>query len=144
MGVRIFQVDAFTDEPFKGNPAGVCLLPGPRDPGWMQKVAKEMNLSETAFLYRQANGFSLRWFTPAVEVDLCGHATLASAHILWEEGLLSRKEQAKFQTRSGVLSRRIQAGPHRTELPGETRGTGGPPSGASGGAGGNGQVYWQQ
>jgi len=104
MGVKIFQVDAFTDKPFTGNPAAVCLLAGPRDPSWMQNVAKEMNLSETAFLYRQEDGFNLRWFTPAVEVDLCGHATLASAHILWEIGLLTPQEPARFHTRSGLLT----------------------------------------
>ena len=104
MGVRIFQVDAFTEKPFSGNPAAVCLLSGPGDPAWMQNVAKEMNLSETAFLYRQEGDFNLRWFTPSVEVDLCGHATLASAHILWEEGLLRLQERAKFQTRSGLLT----------------------------------------
>ncbi len=104
MGVPIFQVDAFTEKPFRGNPAAVCILPGPCNPNWMQNVAKEMNLSETAFLYKQEDGFSLRWFTPAVEVELCGHATLASAHILWEEGLLRLQEQARFHTRSGLLT----------------------------------------
>jgi PhzF family phenazine biosynthesis protein len=104
MGIPIFQVDAFTESPFKGNPAAVCLLSGPADPGWMQNVAKEMNLSETAFLYEQKDGFNLRWFTPAVEVDLCGHATLASAHILWEKGLLGLQDQARFHSRSGLLT----------------------------------------
>jgi PhzF family phenazine biosynthesis protein len=103
MGVQIFQVDAFTEKPFSGNPAAVCILPGPCSPTWMQNVAKEMNLSETAFLYKQEDGFHLRWFTPVAEVDLCGHATLASAHILWETGLLNSKEQARFLTRSGLL-----------------------------------------
>lgn len=103
MGVQIFQVDAFTEKPFSGNPAAVCILPGPCIPTWMQNVAKEMNLSETAFLYKQEDGFHLRWFTPVAEVDLCGHATLASAHILWETGLLNSKEQARFLTRSGLL-----------------------------------------
>lgn len=84
MPVPIVQVDAFTSEPFAGNPAAVCLLPEPRDERWMQRVAREMNLSETAFLHRRLDGFDLRWFTPTVEVDLCGHATLASAHVLWE------------------------------------------------------------
>jgi len=79
MGLTITQVDAFTDTPFAGNPAAVCLLPAPRDEGWMQSVAREMNLSETAFLVRQADGFALRWFTPAVEVALCGHAPRPSA-----------------------------------------------------------------
>jgi PhzF family phenazine biosynthesis protein len=104
MGLKIFQVDAFTDEPFRGNPAAVCLLPGPVEAQWMQKVAREMNLSETAFVWRLDDGFGLRWFTPAVEVELCGHATLASAHILWETGLLAPEEPAKFHTLSGMLT----------------------------------------
>lgn len=104
MGLKIFQVDAFTDKPFTGNPAAVCILPKPRDEIWMQNVAREMNLSETAFLCMQEDGFNLRWFTPTVEVDLCGHATLASAHILWEIGLLTPQEQARFHTRSGLLT----------------------------------------
>ena len=104
MTIKIYQVDAFTDKPFSGNPAAVCLLRQPGDLAWMQNVAKEMNLSETAFLHKQEDGFSLRWFTPAAEVDLCGHATLASAHILWENGILGRKEQARFHTRSGLLT----------------------------------------
>src|SRR5439155_14876481 len=98
------QVDAFTDRPFAGNPAAVCVLAAPRDASWMQQVAREMNLSETAFLHREADGFRLRWFTPAVEVDLCGHATLASAHVLWEEGHLPPDAPARFQTRSGLLT----------------------------------------
>ena len=102
--IPLYQVDSFTAVPFAGNPAGVCLLPAPAEPGWMQKVAAEMNLSETAFLVRQADGFDLRWFTPAAEVDLCGHATLASAHILWQAGLLGPAEQARFHTRSGLLT----------------------------------------
>ncbi len=93
MAVRIYQVDAFTDQPFRGNPAAVCLLEGPRDAEWMQNVAREMNLSETAFLLRQDDGFRLRWFTPAVEVELCGHATLASAHTLWEAAFCSRRSR---------------------------------------------------
>jgi PhzF family phenazine biosynthesis protein len=104
MGVRIYQVDAFTDQPFAGNPAAVCILQGPVEAEWMQKVAREMNLSETAFLWRLENGFSLRWFTPAVEVELCGHATLASAHILWETRTLARRHQARFHTSSGLLT----------------------------------------
>ena len=104
MGLPIIQVDAFTDRPFAGNPAAVCLLPAPADARWMQHVAREMNLSETAFLVRQSDGFDLRWFTPAVEVDLCGHATLASAHVLWESGHLAPGTQARFHTRSGRLT----------------------------------------
>src|SRR5215831_9174541 len=104
MGQPITQVDTFTTNPFAGNPAAVCMLSEPGHEGWMQQVASEMNLAETAFLYRQEDGFHLRWFTPAVEVDLCGHATLASAHILWEEGHLQPQEQAQFYTRSGLLT----------------------------------------
>jgi PhzF family phenazine biosynthesis protein len=99
-------VDAFTRTPFKGNPAAVCILQRPADTGWMQDVAREMNLSETAFLHREGDGFRLRWFTPAVEVALCGHATLASAHIMWEVGLLGATEQARFHTKSGLLTAR--------------------------------------
>jgi PhzF family phenazine biosynthesis protein len=102
---RFTQVDAFTDRAFAGNPAAVCLLSSPAEPTWMQDVAREMNLAETAFLVgRSDGGFDLRWFTPAVEVDLCGHATLASAHVLWEEQHLSPRETARFFTRSGLLT----------------------------------------
>ena len=102
---RITQVDAFTDRPFAGNPAAVCLLPEARDERWMQQVALEMHLSETAFLVRRDDGsYDLRWFTPFHEVDLCGHATLASAHVLWEEGHLPPGQQARFHTRSGLLT----------------------------------------
>ncbi len=104
MGLTITQVDAFTDKAFAGNPAAVCILSEPADEAWMQNVAREMNLSETAFLYPQEDGFDLRWFTPATEVDLCGHATLASAHVLWEKGHLSPTTQARFFTRSGLLT----------------------------------------
>lgn len=102
----IAQVDAFTHQPFRGNPAGVCILPEPKDGQWMQNVALEMNLSETAFLIKQTDGYDLRWFTPACEVELCGHATLASAHYLWESGALSPTEEARFHTRSGLLTAR--------------------------------------
>jgi PhzF family phenazine biosynthesis protein len=106
MGLTITQVDAFADRPFAGNPAAVCILPKARDAGWMQSVAREMNLSETAFLLKREQGYGLRWFTPTVEVDLCGHATLASAHVLWEQGQLGPGESACFHTRSGVLTAR--------------------------------------
>jgi PhzF family phenazine biosynthesis protein len=104
MGLRITQVDAFTDRPFAGNPAAVCILPAPAEPAWMQDVAREMNLAETAFLVRRSDGYDLRWFTPAVEVDLCGHATLASAHVLWEDGHLPAATEARFHTKSGLLT----------------------------------------
>jgi len=98
------QVNAFTARPFAGNPAAVCLLPTPLDAEWMQLVAREMNLAETAFLVREGRDFQLRWFTPMCEVDLCGHATLASAHALWEGEHLAAGETARFQTRSGLLT----------------------------------------
>jgi predicted PhzF superfamily epimerase YddE/YHI9 len=104
MGLAIVQVDAFTDKPFAGNPAAVCILPAPRDEGWMQSVAREMNLAETAFLQRENDGYRLRWFTPTVEVALCGHATLASAHVLWESGHLASSAPARFHTLSGLLT----------------------------------------
>ncbi len=104
MSLTLYQVDAFTESPFSGNPAAVFILSGPRDDRWLQDVAREMNLSETAFLVEAADGYDLRWFTPYTEVDLCGHATLASAHVLWETGRLKRDEQARFHTRSGLLT----------------------------------------
>jgi predicted PhzF superfamily epimerase YddE/YHI9 len=103
MPIRIVTVDAFTDVPFAGNPAAVCVLPEPRPEEWMRNVAREMNLSETAFLLPNEDGFHLRWLTPAVEVDLCGHATVASAHVLWQDGHLPDGRQARFHTRSGLL-----------------------------------------
>jgi PhzF family phenazine biosynthesis protein len=107
--IPFYQVDAFTCEPFHGNPAAVCLLSEKRSDIWMQAVAQEMNLSETAFLLPEADGYRLRWFTPLVEVDLCGHATLASAHILFETSdanrqRLGRADTARFYTRSGLLT----------------------------------------
>src|SRR5262249_19011253 len=104
MALSITQIDAFTGQPFGGNPAAVCVLPEERDAAWMQSVAREMNLSETAFLVRRPDGYNLRWFTPAVEADLWGHATLARAHALWEEGLPAPNQQARFHTRSGLLT----------------------------------------
>jgi PhzF family phenazine biosynthesis protein len=106
MPVPIFHVDAFTDVPFAGNPAAVCLLDRERENRWMQAVAAEMNLSETAFLLRVSDACELRWFTPRVEVPLCGHATLATAHVLWETGALRQQERARFQTKSGLLAAR--------------------------------------
>ncbi|HUR24832.1 MAG TPA: PhzF family phenazine biosynthesis protein [Candidatus Thermoplasmatota archaeon] len=106
MGFPLFHVDAFTDKPFGGNPAAVVLMPPGKWPeeSWMQSVGMEMNLSETAFVKPDGKGgFSLRWFTPTKEVDLCGHATLASAHVLWQEGVLGGDEEALFMTKSGKL-----------------------------------------
>ncbi|MCA1609279.1 MAG: PhzF family phenazine biosynthesis protein [Acidobacteria bacterium] len=106
MTTPLFHVDAFTDRAFSGNPAAVCLLPDEAAPSdaWMQGIAREMNLSETAFLRKQNGGWQLRWFTPAAEVDLCGHATLASAHVLWEAGFAEEGATLHFETRSGRLS----------------------------------------
>jgi PhzF family phenazine biosynthesis protein len=106
MAVTLVQVDAFSERPFAGNPAAVCVLPAERDAVWMQALACELNLSETAFLVPQGNSFDLRWFTPAAEVDLCGHATLASAHVLWEDGHLKPSATARFTTLSGELTAR--------------------------------------
>ena len=106
MAIPLVQVDAFTDSAFGGNPAAVCALPTERPDRWMQQVAQEMNLSETAFFYPEADGYRLRWFTPTVEVALCGHATLATCHVLWSEGHLPPDQDARFYTRSGVLTAR--------------------------------------
>lgn len=105
--IKMYQVDAFTSKMFKGNPAAVCLLEEEVDEGYMKNIAKEMNLSETAFLLphkEHVGAFNLRWFTPCKEVDLCGHATLAAAHILWTEGILGCHQEAHFYTRSGLLT----------------------------------------
>jgi PhzF family phenazine biosynthesis protein len=127
MTLAIYQVDAFTDQPFSGNPAGVCLLPEACDPDWMQKVAREMNLSETAFLLKQADGYDLRWFTPTTEVDLCGHATLACAHILWEVGHLEPDQQARFHTKSGLLAARQRGDWIELDFPAEPAEPASPP-----------------
>ena len=108
MTIPLFQVNAFTNRPFSGNPAAICLLKQETDSGWMQAVAAEMNLSETAFVRPLDQGFELRWFTPTVEVDLCGHATLATAHILWQQGELTMGDKALFQTRSGLLTAELR------------------------------------
>lgn len=103
MSTRVVTVDAFTSKPFSGNPAAVCILQKAADERWMQTVASEMNLSETAFLHPEESGYRLRWFTPKAEVKLCGHATLASAHVLWEEGH-STAGRLEFHTLSGLLT----------------------------------------
>ncbi len=108
MKQTIIQVDAFTNTPFQGNPAAVCVLEKPQTTEWMQLIAREMNLSETAFILKQESNFNLRWFTPTTEVPLCGHATLASAHTLWSEEYLKPEEIANFQTKSGLLTARLQ------------------------------------
>ena len=114
--VALFQVDAFTSRPFTGNPAGVCLLETPVDTVWMQSVAAEMNLSETAFVL-PGDPRGLRWFTPTTEVDLCGHATLATAHVLWSEGIQSLADPLRFETRSGLLAASLDDGWIELDLP---------------------------
>ncbi len=106
MGQKITQVDAFTAEAFRGNPAAICVLEREADATWMQQLALEMNLSETAYLVPRADGYGLRWFTPTVEVDLCGHATVASAHVLWQDGHVHHDQECRFHTRSGLLTAR--------------------------------------
>ncbi|MCA0753677.1 PhzF family phenazine biosynthesis protein [Paenibacillus sp. N4] len=119
MSTRLFIVDAFTKESFKGNPAAVCLLDAPRAEGWMQQVAAEMNLSETAFVVPAVEGYDLRWFTPEAEVELCGHATLAAAHVLWECGVLDESEAARFHTKSGLLTAKFTDGGIVMDFPAE-------------------------
>ena len=119
MALTIYQVDSFSEKPFGGNPAGVCVLPEPRGAEWMQLVAAEMNVAETAFLGKREDGYDLRWFTPAVEVDLCGHATLASAHVLWETGEAPSDAELRFHTRSGILSARRAHGRIELNFPAE-------------------------
>lgn len=120
MRVPIYKVDAFTSRPFSGNPAAVCILRGKKSDVWMQNVAREMNVSETAFVIRQDEGFILRWFTPKIEVDLCGHATLASAHILWEMGYLKKREPVRFHTKSGLLTAERDRGWIQMDFPSES------------------------
>ena len=131
MPLRITQVDSFTDRPFAGNPAGVCILPNAADAAWMLDVAREMSLAETAFLVKQRDGYDLRWFTPTVEVDLCGHATLASAHVLWEDGHLKPGQQARFHTKSGLLTADHRDGWIELDFPATPAAAAPPPAGLS-------------
>ena len=129
MPVPLYIADAFTPVPTRGNPAAVCLLDAPRPDAWMQSVAAEMNLSETAFLLPEGDGYRLRWFTPAVEVSLCGHATLASAHILWESGALQPDQVARFYTLSGLLTARRAGGWIELDFPARQSEPAAPPPG---------------
>ncbi|MDJ0765855.1 MAG: PhzF family phenazine biosynthesis protein [Myxococcota bacterium] len=119
MKITLMIIDAFTDKPFSGNPAAVCLMDEHKDETWMQHLAAEMNLSETAFVVPRASGFDLRWFTPKAEVDLCGHATLASAHALWETRLLNPDVAAAFHTKSGLLTVRQWGDRYQMDFPAE-------------------------
>ena len=129
MNLKIYQVDAFTSQPFSGNPAAVCLLEKPAFEGWMTSVAAEMNLSETAFLLRKGEAFNLRWFTPKREVRLCGHATLASAHVLWETGVLRQDQQACFDTLSGRLTANLRGEWIEMDFPARQQAPAQPPEG---------------
>ncbi len=119
MQQRIYLVDAFASEPFTGNPAAVCLLPGPAGEHWMQQTAMEMNQAETAFLTPESGGYGLRWFTPLIEVELCGHATLAAAHALWEAGVEPLAATIEFHTLSGKLTARSADGWIELDFPAE-------------------------
>jgi len=99
----IFQVDAFTNQPFKGNPAGVCILNSEPDAEWMQNIAMEMNLSETAFVFPGNGGRNIRFYTPEAEVDLCGHATLSASHILYQKGIVKEDQEIIFTSKAGKL-----------------------------------------
>lgn len=129
VSVAISIVDAFTHEPFTGNPAGVCVLPGPVPERWMNMVARELNLSETAFLYPEGSGYRLRWFTPVVEIELCGHATLAAGHVLWESGLLAPQAPALFTTLSGELTAVRHGGWIQLDFPAKPATAAEPPTG---------------
>jgi predicted PhzF superfamily epimerase YddE/YHI9 len=135
MPLPIYQVDAFAEEPFSGNPAGVCVLPAPAEVRWMQSVAREMNLSETAFLHLEADGWRLRWFTPTVEVRLCGHATLASAHTLWETGRARADQALRFYTLSGLLLASRQESEIWLDFPAKPARAAKPPAGLAGALG---------
>lgn len=127
--MKLYQIDAFTDVPFRGNPAAVCLLDEPKPEPWMQAVAQEMNLSETAFLFPEGDGWRLRWFTPVAEVSLCGHATLASAHMLFETGRQAEGAPAHFYTLSGLLTAVRRAGWIELNFPAHTLEPAAPPEG---------------
>lgn len=127
--MKIYQVDAFTEKPFSGNPAGVCVLNEKLDEKLMQDISREMNLSETAFIVKNGEGYDLRWFTPSEEIDICGHATLASAHILWEKGYLKNGQEAKFSTKSGILTAKMNNGWIKLNFPALTEEKAEPPAG---------------
>lgn len=131
MPARMFLVDAFTAGSFSGNPAGVCLPTSAVAAPWMQAMAAEMNQAETAFLRPRADGdgWDLRWFTPTIEVDLCGHATLAAAHVLWSEGLHPRTQVVRFHTRSGVVGASADGARVVLDFPAQTMTPCAPPEG---------------
>ncbi|MCA8948002.1 MAG: PhzF family phenazine biosynthesis protein [Planctomycetes bacterium] len=134
--IPCFHVDAFADRPFTGNPAAVCLLAESRTARWMQAIAAEMNLSETAFVRPTKRGFSLRWFTPLVEVALCGHATLATAHVLYAEGIAPRDRLLEFRTASGVLTAACDGDRVVLDFPAQRIAAGKPPAALAAALGG--------
>ncbi|MCP4202879.1 MAG: PhzF family phenazine biosynthesis protein [bacterium] len=140
MSYALYTVDAFAAKPFSGNPAAVCLLPEAAPADWMQSVANEIHLSETAFLVPGDDSFGLRWFTPKIEVDLCGHATLASAHVLWETGTVPAADSLLFATRSGLLGAEQNGEWIRLDFPGDPPHECEPPSGFEQALGG--RVSW--
>ena len=119
MSQEIIQVDAFTGARFRGNPAAICVLDEPAEEKWMQSLATEMNLSETAYLTLDGDAYHLRWFTPVAEVELCGHATVAAAHVLWEDGHVEAAAECRFNTRSGLLVARRREGWIEVDFPKE-------------------------
>jgi PhzF family phenazine biosynthesis protein len=131
MDIPLFKVDAFSDRIFSGNPAAVCLLDAPRPDNWMQAVAAEMALSETAFLLPEAGeaNYRLRWFTPLKEVHLCGHATLASAFVIWENKLQPSGSTLHFNTLSGLLTARQDQDWIKLNFPAKTVTPCAPPAG---------------
>jgi len=125
----VYGVDAFAEEAFSGNPAAVVFLDGPRDDAWRAAAAREFNLSETAFVEAEGESFRLRWFTPTVEVPLCGHGTLAAAHALWESGRLPLDKEARFETKSGPLTARRDGAWIILDLPSQPAAAAKPPKG---------------
>jgi PhzF family phenazine biosynthesis protein len=117
--MQLYQVDAFTDQIFRGNPAGVCIMPAHiiKESDFLQNIAAEMNLSETAFISKQGQEYQLRWFTPEIEVEFCGHATLSAAHILWEIGVENKQDVIQFDTLSGRLFARHLNGKVELDFP---------------------------
>lgn len=114
---KIFTVDAFAFEKFKGNPAGVCFADKDMSVEEMKSIAAELNISETAFFYKNEDVYNLRWFTPDCEVDLCGHATLSTAHIIWETGIEEKSKALSFRTKSGILKAEMKDGKIRIDMP---------------------------
>jgi PhzF family phenazine biosynthesis protein len=126
MSAELHLVDAFTGSPFRGNTAAVCIPGGEAEPAWMQQVAAEMKHSETAFLFPAGGGWNLRWFTPEKEVELCGHATLAAAFVLWTTGRVAPGEAIVFETLSGPLTARMDGDWITLDFPAEPATAAGP------------------